>query len=327
MIECRRGRRWSAGVFSVALLFFAVLAAALPLSPARGQEDAAPPAGANEEDTLSVSAMIPSVTLWHQVAAGVDSIHVWSKLNRDLPLDRARLLSSVRGLLRQNSRFEERLTRTYPRQQIEWLLVTDAVADTLTVAVGPLLERYSKAHPEEILTEGRIALETEMAQITGPPSKLLGLHFVRMANYILARSDSLVAAGRTKDMTGLQDGVLRYMADWYNLYDQVHKTAMGVFECRVVQEDWIMARLKDKCGNSGSGVWTLSGQWMAQIPDSTTVPVTFRWAHEFKIHSAKCPEDIRSVYIDLPNYRDVQKEIRRREENGTLGAQPSSKTP
>lgn len=288
-----------------------------------------PPSDANAgvtEVKADVRVMMPSVTLWLYMAAGADSVHVWLDRHRETATDRSALFASLRGLLDLQRRFEDNLAeRSYPRDQVEWLLITDAVADTLTVAAGSLLRQYAEAHPEEILTDGRIALEMRMAEITGPPSKLLGFHFVRLSDYAYSRADSILRDPGFRDRTGLEDGVLRYMSDWVSLYRQGHDGPIGVFECRLIQEDWIIARLEDKCGNKGSGTWQLGEQWMAQIPDSSTTPVMTRFAHEYKLMATKCPGDVRVIYIDLPNYREVQEEVQRRAEKGNLESPPTSR--
>lgn len=323
--------------FGLSLGFSAVIAAEEPSTPPpeKGSEPGVPGAGTVgdpsgvigggvvQEHVADVRRMLPTQSLWIYVDAGADSIHQWEGKHQNTT-GRGALFAAVREALQAQNRLEERLSPSFPRNDVEWLLITDAVADTLTETVAPLLERYTRTNPEEILTAGRVALEVEMAKISGPPSRLLGFHFTRLANFVYSRADSLLGNGIVTDRFGLEDGILRYMADWCNLYAQGHENPIEVFESRIIQEDWIIARLKDNCGNSGSGTWQLMEQWMAQIPDSSTTPVTYRFAHEYKLQGVKCENDVRVIYIDLPNYREVQTEVDRRSKEGKQGTSTSS---
>jgi hypothetical protein len=78
----------------------------------------------------------------------------------------------------------------------------------------------------------------------------------------------------------------------------------------MTQENWIFARLKDRCGNSGDDLWTKGATWMARVGiDSTKTPPEERMAHEYHISSKKCPGDERVVYLDLLFFREAAKEL------------------
>jgi hypothetical protein len=264
--------------------------------------------------------LMPSVSLKEYVRQGADSVHVWQRATRPVAADRAQLFLAIESLLRQHGRFAERVSTTYPRNQCEWLLITDAVSDTLTEALAPLLHSYHRAHPDEILSQGRQMLELALMRIAGPPPRMLGFHVVLLGNFLCSKADSLLSAQATTDTAGLQDGVLRTLEDYCQLYEQVHADPISVFESRENEEDWIIARMEDNCGNKGSGTWQIAQQWMAVVDrDSTVTPPVDLYAHEIHLKPVKCPGDTLVIYIDLPNYHDVQLEVAKKSAEGTLG--------
>ena len=166
-------------------------------------------------------------------------------------------------------------------------------------------------------------LELTLMRIQGAPPRTLGFHVVMLANYVFGKADSLLATGTTQDRVGLQDGVLRYLADWCDLYNQAHADPVAVFQSRLTQEDWLIVRLEDNCGHAGSGVWKLQEQWMAVVDQDTTVtPRTQIWAHEIHLKAAKCVDDTRVIYVDLPNYDAVTTELSKRRKEGKVGNSP-----
>jgi hypothetical protein len=265
----------------------------------------------------------PSVVLAPEIQAGVDSIRLWQEGAGKLTADRHQLYEAIHTVLHQYGRFANRMSTIYPPSQLNWILITDTVADSLTERVYPLLQAYAKSHPDEVLTDGRQKLEAALARIMGPPERLLGMHFISLSNYAYTKADSMLTSGLSKDDVGMEDGVLRTMGEWTNLYKQVHADPLSVFQCRTAQEDWIIARLEDKCGNRGSGVWQLVEEWMTAVGrDTTKVPPEDKFAHEYHLVSHKCADDTMIIYIDLPNYNEVQKQIARLKKEGKLGKDP-----
>jgi hypothetical protein len=242
-----------------------------------------------------------------------DSIRAWARSAIPQARDRAALFTSVQSLFRMNARFADRVMMTYPRNQLEWLVITDRADDSLAVRLEPVLDAYSKAHPEEVLTAGRIAFEDRIARIVGPPDRMLGLHFVMLANYALAQADTLLTVGQVTDVAGVQDGALRSVQDWVQLYHQVHGDVVARHASHLNEEDWILIRLEDNCGNKGADVWAMKEMYVAKVGvDSTKTPPEEQFGHEYTIASRKCPGDVRVVYFDMPLFQEVQKEIYRR---------------
>ncbi len=295
-----------AGVFATGVIFAGVLLGVVGQSLA-SKEDEESPASRRRY-------MMPSISLAEYVASGTDSIRIWVEDNAARVGDRGAVFEGVRDLIAQHDRFKDEVTRIYPRNQLEWMLITDAVADTLINELYPVLEAYQKAHPKEELGSGRQAVE--LGILTGirvPPSRMLGFIAVILAQRTYALADSIFAYGGVEDIAGVQDGVLRNIRDWGSEYMQVHSDPMSVFQCRLVQQDWIIARLEDRCGNSGGGTWQLGQQWMAIVDtDSTVTPPVHRFAHEIHLKAVKCEGDDRVLWIDLPNFHEVQMELHRR---------------
>jgi hypothetical protein len=255
-----------------------------------------------------------------------DSLPAWVRSTRPKVRDRSTLLTAVRDLLRMNTRFGDRVEKVYQRNQIEWLILTDRAADSLVVGLGQVLSAYAKAFPEEILTSGRVAFEEQLARIAGPPTRMLGFHVAMLAGYALTQSDSLLASGSVADIAGVQDGALRGLQDWVQLYDQAHTDAMARHQSQMTEENWILFRLKDKCGNSGADTWTLGETFIARVgADSTKTPPEDKMAHEYHLSAKKCPGDERVVYLDMLHYQEAAKEIYRRSKVGEPQIQEDGK--
>ncbi len=265
--------------------------------------------------------MMPSVTLERYTRAGADSIHAWADRHAKDAADRGLLYNAIARLFRSYERFKVQVAQTYPKNQVEWLLVTDGVADTLADAITPILGDYCRSHPQEILTEGRQQVETLIAGIEGPPAGMLGFHVVILGEFIYSKADSLRRASQAPDIPGLQEGVLRSLADWVQLYHQYHSDPITVYQCRIHQGDWIIMRLEDGCGHSGAGTWKLTEQWMAVVDRDTTMTPAFEtYAREYHVHPLKCPKDTttRVFYVDLPNFNEMEMEVYKRQLEGKL---------
>jgi len=213
---------------------------------------------------------------------------------------------------------------TFPLTDPRGLLVTDGIADTLATRCHELLKQYTLAHPEEILTEGRQAIEILFAGIPLPPGRFLGFHFQHMGNLYHLQADTLLAMPSLSDRAGVQDGFLRHLWDLNQVYEQVHRDAGERYMCRISQEDWILQRMVcEKCGNRG---YRYRNQRMGMSQENTEEcnkilldrsndPETigkridcYHWGHVFTVMCSQCADTL--VYsVPLPNYKIMQKEV------------------
>jgi hypothetical protein len=307
-----------------ALVFLGALALVVgTLAPAFARPGDAGPAG---QVTSPPRYRLPKVLPSQFTSFAGDSIRAWVRSSVPKGRDRAAVYAAVQGVFRMNTRFADRVTKTYPRNQLEWIVITDRAADSLAVGLEPVLDAYGKAHPEEVLTAGRIAFEDRMAEIVAPPGRMLGFHVVLLANHALAQADTLLNFGGVTDVAGVQDGVLRSLQDWVQLYSQAHIDVLARHGSHLKTEDWVLVRLEDNCGNKGADVWGIQGMFVAMVGvDSTRTPPEEQYAHEFSILSNKCPGDQRVVYLDMPLFNDAQREIFRL--NRDLEVQEGNKKP
>jgi hypothetical protein len=147
---------------------------------------------------------------------------------------------------------------------------------------------------------------------------MLGFHTIMLADYAMAKTDSLITHKVTDDLHGLADGVLRSARDWCELWRQVHHDALSTYESRLNQEDWIVARLEDNCGNRQ---WRITQQYMAIVgTDSTKTPPEDRYAHEFHLAADGC-DDKRVIHIELPNFNAMQRQVMQEWEASRSGGQ------
>lgn len=246
--------------------------------------------------------------------------------------DRTAVAAAVRALIDRQRLFRGEVARTYPANQFEWLMITDYACDTLATALDPLLEKYSRANPGEILTEGRQILEVALLQIPHPPGRMLGLHVASMTERLLAEADTIYARGLTRDRAGVEDGILRTVQDWVRQYRSFQKTAVDRHTSQLEHEDWVVVRLEDRCGNRGDGVWQLTELFMAMVGvDSTHTPPLEKYAHELHLRSQKCEGDERIVYYDLPYLQyammEIGKQAREKDAQMNPGAAPAPSAP
>ncbi len=244
---------------------------------------------------------MPAVSTQRYLAEASSSFRAMTRAAMPKASDRAAVVSTVRDLIARQTAFGHEVARTYPANQFEWLMIHDYACDTLVTALAPLLDRYAAAHPEEILTDGRQLLELALMQIPLPPSRMLGLHVASMTERLLVDADTLLASGATKDLAGVEDGILRSVHDWIRQYQSLQKTAVDRHTNHLEHEDWVVVRLEDRCGNRGDGVWQLTEMYMAMVGvDSTHVPPLEKYAHELHLKATRCENDERIVYYDLP---------------------------
>ena len=145
----------------------------------------------------------------------------------------------------------------------------------------------------------------------------MGFHVVELANYICSKADSLVGAGG--DRAGLEDGVLRNLDDWCQLYQQVHADEINAYQTRLREEDWFLTRLADDCGNKGLGTWKVVGQLMSVGVDTTVTPIRQDFGHEIHLMAQRCQQDTMRILISLPNFEQMENEVTEREKAKAAG--------
>ena len=212
----------------------------------------------------------------------------------------------------------------FPLTDPRGLLVTDGIADTLATRLHGVLKEYTIAHPEEILTEGRQALEILLAAVPLPPGRFLGFHFQHMGDLYRLRADTLLSMPALNDRAGVQDGFLRHLWDLNQVYEQVHRDAGERYMCRISQEDWILQRMVcEKCGNRG---YRYRNQRMGMSQEDSeecnkilldrsndTESIErridcYHWGHVFTVMFSQCSDSL--IYsVPLPNYKVMQKEV------------------
>lgn len=263
-------------------------------------------AQANQQMPRKIGIM-PRVLPEEFVSRGVGMVRAWEPKAHALVRDRSAFYASIAELLAQYRAFTEEVAEIYPSEGLEWLLITDEVCDSLTAALIEPLDAYQKAHPDEVLTQGRQVFELEIMNIAGPPARVLGFHVVRLATFSQEKVTALHAPGGTDDFDGLADGFLRHLRDWCYEYEQVHDSELEIYRSRLSQQDWVIVRLRDNCGNTGK--WKVKNQYMAMIGvDSTKTPPEDLFAHEFELEGTGC-DDKRTIRIDLPNFLAMQREV------------------
>lgn len=262
--------------------------------------------------------VMPKVLPQEFVQEGSDLARHWQEEATPLVKDRLQLFRKFAEGLVEYAEFKERVAAIYPVDQLEWLLITDEVADSLVANWIPVLDLYQEHHRDEVLSKGRQLFELEIMKITGPPTRMLGFHALMLADYAMTKSDSLITNKVTDDLHGLADGVLRSLRDWCELWHQVHNDPLSIYESRLNQEDWIVARLEDNCGNRQ---WRITNQYMAFVgTDSTKTPPEDRFAHEFHLSAQGC-DDQRVILIDLPNFNAMQRQVMQEWEASRSGGQ------
>lgn len=185
---------------------------------------------------------------------------------------------------------------------VGWLILTDDLSDTISARLHPLLKAYAETNPEEILTEGRQAFELANIKLVPPPTRMLGFHITRMGRLTSSRADSLINFYGVEDVAGVYDGFLRLMWDWLQQYQQFHRDVVQVHMSRVVQEDWVIARLKPSCPEGLR--YRVEGQYMALTRD------TGLYKHRFILKSDECGDSL-TIEVPLPHFKQYMEEVQR----------------
>ncbi|MEZ4655927.1 MAG: hypothetical protein R3E12_20660, partial [Candidatus Eisenbacteria bacterium] len=147
--------------------------------------------GAAQGQTPHKYGVMPKVLPREFAQQGSDMAQKWRADAMPLTKNRVELYRKFSAGLADFAAFRKKITEIYPEDQLEWLLITDEVADSLVRNWTPVLDQYQKDNPEEVLTKGRQLYELTMMQITGPPSRMLGFHALLLAEYAEAKADSL----------------------------------------------------------------------------------------------------------------------------------------
>jgi len=216
------------------------------------------------------------------------------------------------------------VSKQFPLTDPRGILVTDGVADTLATRLYRVLREYVIANPDEILTEGRQAVELLFAGIPVPPGRFLGFHFQHMAGLYGMQADTLLSMTELDDRAGVEDGYLRHLWNLSQLYHQVHIDAGQRYMCRVSQEDWILQRMVcEKCGNRGyhyrnqrMGMsWEHTAECDSILLNRSSDPEhvarridCYHWGHVFTVRCPSCADTL-VFSVPLPNYKIMQKEI------------------
>jgi len=243
--------------------------------------------------------------------------------------DRAALYGQVRDLSAWERDFaEQHIGMRYDPESAAGLMIRDGIADTLAVRMHPVLAAYAAAYPEEILDRPRQAFEIATNNVPVPPGRFLGFHFVELAGLYGVQADTAMAALARDpgdwDGAGIMDGLLRRLWNLSQLYEQVHRTAAEKYFCRIVQEDWIVQRMRSrKCGERG---FRLINQHigMKDNPSEACMQILYGgaqssenpaerlrchyWGHVFEAVHEACADTVR-FSVPLPFYRILQIEL------------------
>ena len=211
----------------------------------------------------------------------------------------------------------------------EGLMITDGIADTLATRVSWLLRDYIDRNPDELLTQGRQALEMALVNFPLPPGRFLGFHFQRLAMVFADAADTILTMRSIGDPAGVYDGFLRRVWDLSQVYDQMHASAGERYFCRIRQEDLIAHRMRcRKCGHIGQSMRNQRfGLSENETPDCQAVFAStdtsrasiikrFRcrsWGHIFETSCPDCGAKD-DFAVRLPYYRLLQLKIALREE-------------
>jgi hypothetical protein len=236
----------------------------------------------------------------HAARDSVDAMvaPLWQKLR-----DRGALADGIGRLLFWEIDYQNGPARQWSDPNtVEWLILTDDLSDTISARLHPLLKGYVEANPEEILTEGRQAFELANMTLVPPPTRMLGFHITRMGRLTFSRADTLIAIDGVTDVAGVHDGFLRLLWDWLQQYDQFHSDVVQIHMSRIVQEDWIITRLKPNCPDGKH--WRVAGQYMAMDLEETL------YKHRFILRSKECDEEL-TIEVPLPHFKEYMEEVNR----------------
>ncbi|MFH1145070.1 MAG: hypothetical protein V1774_11050 [Candidatus Eisenbacteria bacterium] len=240
--------------------------------------------------------------------------------------DRDALFQGLRELSRWEDGFaSDTIAVRYFLEGPEALLIRDGIADTLTTRVHEVLGRYVAENPTEILDRSRQIFEVATAEVPIPPGRFLGFHFVDLARILGAQADTILAViaeqGNPAGPAGAQEGYLRRLWDLAELHRQMHSTAGEKYLSRIVEEDWILQRLRSrKCGERCFHY--LSQQTgMKEDPSERCMAILYgelrdsaalaqriecqHWGHIFKVVCDACADTLR-YSVPLPFYRQMQ---------------------
>lgn len=217
------------------------------------------------------------------------------------------------------------VTQHFPLTDPRGILVTDGIADTLATRFHEVLSQYVELYPDELLTEGRQAIEIVYSEVPVPPGRFLGFHYQRMLNIYHAQAETLLTMPQIPDPEGVRDGFLRHAWDLAQLYGQVHRDAAEKYLCRIAQEDWILQRMEcPRCGNLGyryrnqrMGMSQVESEECNEIlakrgatsPEEIAARIDcYNWGHVFDVQCPQCADSL-TFSVPLPYYKKLQKDM------------------
>ena len=217
------------------------------------------------------------------------------------------------------------VTQHFPLTDPRGILVTDGIADTLATRLHDVFSQYVELYPDELLGDGRQAIEIVYSEVPVPPGRFLGFHYQRMLNIYYAQAETLLTMPEIPDPDGVRDGFLRHAWDLAQLYQQVHRDAGEKYMCRIAQEDWILQRMVcPHCGNLGyryrdqrmgmSEVATeecreILAKRSAKTPEEIEARINcYHWGHIFEVQCPQCADSL-TFSVPLPHYKILQKEL------------------
>jgi hypothetical protein len=205
-------------------------------------------------------------------------------------------------------RYLEREHGDFPnmrRDRPYWLLITDDAADTLTDRLGPVLERFVKANPDEKLGEARAQWEIGAENLGSPRSKIFGFQMVELARRARLLRESLLQK-RPADAAVIEDANIRFLWDLQQFYRQLHGSWYDRHSMRVAEEDWIVYRTKGICKDPK---WQVALSLTAiGVDTSNTDYMSDKFMHRIMVTEPACNETVDFV-IPLPHYRLMEREL------------------
>jgi len=186
-----------------------------------------------------------------------------------------------------------------------WIITTDDAADTLTDRVGPVIEAYIRAHPDEKLGEARALWEIGADRIGLPRNRIFGFQFVELARRASTLRTELIRE-HPANAAVFEDSSIRFLWDLVQFYRQLHATWYDRHMMRVADEDWIIHRIVGRCKEPK---WQTAVSMTAIGVDTTAYnPMTDKFMHRLKLIDPACPDTVDFV-VSLPHYRLMEREL------------------
>ncbi len=189
-----------------------------------------------------------------------------------------------------------------------WLITTDEAADTLVDRVGPVIEAYIEAHPEEKVGQIRAEWELAVQKIGVPNNRVFGFQIVELARRGREVRERL-EGDYPSQLAEVHDAYLRFLWDLIQFYRQLHATWYDRHSSNVAKEDWIVYRMASNCEDPN---WNLLLSFTAiGVDTSNTDPMNDKFMHRLVLVDPACPETVDFV-VPLRHYRLMEKELNER---------------